>query len=115
MKLDVKELISKITNTPMVVEQGKNGDWNYRKWSNGMLEQWARLDQSNSATQHSFNGTYPIAFIEQPTLVASGGNYGNIDSGVRYCNATATAYDVYVTATWSAGAYLNAYVIGKWK
>lgn len=38
MKLDLKELIAKLTNTPIVVDEGTSGDWHYRVWSNGYCE-----------------------------------------------------------------------------
>lgn len=39
MKMNLKELISKLVNTPMVIEQGVDASgWSYRKWSDGMLE-----------------------------------------------------------------------------
>ena len=115
MKLDVKELLVKILKCDYVVEQGTSGSWTYRKWNSGTLEQWATMEQSASATQHNFNGNFAIPFIQKPVMVASGGNVSNIDSGVRYCNATATSYDIYVTATWSNASYLQVYAIGRWK
>lgn len=38
MKLDVKALIAKLVNTPMIVEEGTDGVWTYKKWSNGEYE-----------------------------------------------------------------------------
>ena len=46
MKLDLKELISKLTNTPMVVEEGTSGIWTYRKWSSGIAECWGSYSSS---------------------------------------------------------------------
>ena len=38
MKLDVKALIAKLVNTPMIVEEGTDGQWTYKKWSDGTYE-----------------------------------------------------------------------------
>lgn len=99
----------------VVVEVGKTGDWGFRKWSSGIAECWVRLDQSNSATQHNFNGNFPISFLARPSMVASGGNYGNVNSRVAYCNASATSYDVYTIGDWANGSFVQIYVIGWWK
>lgn len=50
MKLDLKELIAKLTNTPMVIEQGTSGIWTYRKWDSGIAECWGSYSSSVAIT-----------------------------------------------------------------
>lgn len=99
----------------VVIEVGKSGDWGFRKWLSGIAECWVRLEQSNSSTQHNFNGNFPISFTASPSIVASGGNNGNVNSRVAYCNASPTAYDVYTIGDWANSSFVQIYAIGWWK
>lgn len=38
--LDMKKALTKLMQTPMVVESGTNGIWAYRKWSDGTYDAW---------------------------------------------------------------------------
>lgn len=126
MKLDVKELIAKLTNTPMVVEQGTSGIWTYRKWSDGIAECWGLQAFSNLAmTTQEGSGYYaPLQtislpnglFISTPVVtlgVHEGGALGNFTIG----SLTTTQVSGYFWATRSVtkGVTLFIRVEGKWK
>lgn len=116
MKAELKELLARITNTPLVVETGTSGNWYYRKWSDGMAECWANFYDGTVTTSHQFTGNYPITFISIPCLQASGYNVAETDGGVRYArSASATNYEVYVKGSWNHDAYCYIYAIGRWK
>lgn len=123
MKLDLKELISKLTNTPMIVESGTSGIWTYRKWSNGIAECWGTYT-SGSVSATAVNGWYygvistnfPFTFMNVPVCVAS----GKWDTGVSWI----TARDVAVgsvtmhavkNGTGAAAVSARIYAIGTWK
>lgn len=55
--VSVKELLSKIVSTPMVVEQGTSGIWTYRKWSDGVYEVWGATTNSCAMT-NAYGSTY---------------------------------------------------------
>lgn len=40
-KAIIKTLLSKLLNTPLVIEEGTSGAWKYRKWSTGKTEAWS--------------------------------------------------------------------------
>lgn len=56
--LDLKALISKLVNTPLVIEQGTSGNWTYRKWSDGTAECWADVNSGSAPSNTSVNGWY---------------------------------------------------------
>lgn len=119
-----------------VIEFGGDGSsntWNYRKWSDGTLECWARFyidsmninsttgqlkyaDVSLTTTQR----TYPVAFTNWPTVTVSGNvtdangwvvmnntNYSKTQIGTMVAYSSASRTGVGVT--------VNVYAIGKWK
>lgn len=57
MKLDLKELTAKLTNTPIVVDEGTSGIWTYRKWSSGVYEVWGKTTNSCAMTT-AYGSTY---------------------------------------------------------
>lgn len=68
-----------------IVEQGISGDWNYRKWANGIAECWCKLEVTLKAySEHSYFYLYntDIEFPEGlfisvpiPTYLAGVGDY----------------------------------------
>ena len=107
MKADLKALLAKITNTPIVVEQGTNTSGSYRKWSNGTMEQWG-LEASASASAH--NVPFPKAFISTAyTVVCS--NTSGIQANFMPSSTNVAYFTVYPTAS----VQLFWIAIGKWK
>lgn len=126
MKLDLKELIAKLTNTPMVVEEGTSGIWTYRKWSNGIAECWGKFTRSSSlaASSHvAIGGALPSLFINNaPIATGCGGGQAQPNAFLAYTNVygSSGAYgiDCYIrnnggSACASQWAYF--YVKGTWK
>lgn len=125
MKLDVKELIAKITNTPMVVESGTSGIWTYRKWSNGIAECWGVWDGTLSHYV-TFAGWYGYSkaiglptslFISTPICTYSayvGNSFGL--TGTVTTNTTSNI-SCFAVANCSGSQTVRFYmrVIGKWK
>ena len=79
MKLDLKELISKLVNTPMVIEEGTSGIWTYRKWNSGVVECWGISTKTAAITTTWGNGyvspllsdSFPVdLFISKPSAVS---------------------------------------------
>lgn len=107
MKADLKALLAKITNTPIVVKQGTNTSGSYRKWSNGTMEQWG-LEASASASAH--NVSFPEAFISTDyTVVCS--NTSGVQANFMPSNTNVAYFTVYPTAS----VRLFWIAIGKWK
>ena len=107
MKAELKELLAKILNTPLVVEQDSNARGSYRKWSNGTMEQWG-LEASASASNHAVS--LPIAFIST-NYVVLGTNTSGTQANFMTSSASASSFYVYPAA--STRLYWIA--IGRWK
>ena len=58
--LSVKKILYKILEKPIIVEYGKSGMWNYRKWSDGTVECWGYKSISTNRTQWGNSGWYYI-------------------------------------------------------
>ena len=130
MKIDLKELISKLINTPMVVEEGTSGIWTYRKWSSGIAECWCRravtinfgqnITSSLYTSGNTTSTTYPNIFSSIDSIVCSGYNassngWATLVSGVTGSNNTiVTAY-----MGWNSGGNQTITIFinlkGKWK
>lgn len=99
-KAIIKTLLSKVLNTPLVIEQGTVDTWMYRKWSDGRAEAWG----------HRNRETYSI------TTVYGYGYYGaltqfsfppNVFTGVRGLQLT----PIDTSGTWTAiNSITNDYV-----
>lgn len=123
MKLNLKELISKLVNAPIVIEEGTDGIWTYRKWSNGTSECWARKSESVSCIVISspwIRGTmsstsFPSGlFNSTPTVLASGFGAEWVSLGTTTSTSISDMY-IYTVATGTATRYVWLYAIGKWK
>lgn len=128
MKLDLKALISKLVNAPLVIEQGTSGIWTYRKWSDGTSECWGifqatcAINTSSSAffgyRSNAVTTSFPTSlFVATPVV-----NAVNADSGgaiVDNTNGTSsTTFSVWFasgTSRSSSTRPVNVYAIGKWK
>lgn len=127
MKLDLKELISKLTNTPMVVESGTSGIWTYRKWSNGTAECWGITASTQKSVTSSYgNGYYaPQDTIPLPSGLFTSVNHAQttlIDAGgigtwfdLQSANTTNIQGYIYGIRANTTTFRIGAYVIGKWK
>lgn len=116
----------------IVVEQGTDGIWTYRKWSDGTAECWGGQSWTISSWS-AWNGWYystaspttnfPTGlFVSAPFLTASG-RTSNGDAGIYWRSATTISKDVVPTFGLmrpAAGAnnvtgYLYMHAIGRWK
>lgn len=126
MKADLKALLAKITNTPIIVEQGTSGNWTYRKWSNGTAECWESKSLGSVAiTSPEGYGYYagvPASYF--PTGLFTGGptiTFGVHGGGglVSFCPNTvaSTYYSGYLWCSASSTRSVTIYThaIGKWK
>lgn len=107
-----------------IVEQGTDGDWTYRKWSNGTAECW--LKKSFSVTIATVatswhrgqinNTSIPSGlFIESPLCIATSNNstYWVGVNGV----STSIIGNIYIydVVNGTSTVWLSVYLIGKWK
>lgn len=129
MKLDLKELISKILNTQpkdYIVEKGTSGTWTYRKWNSGIAECWG-VWSSGGATGSAVNGWYcrvlgaisfpTNLFISAPKLIPSIYFW---DTGYYFIGArdvSKTSFKLHIMKNGSGNASSNGavYAIGQWK
>lgn len=126
MKLDLKELIAKLTNTPMVVEQGTSGIWTYRKWSDGTAECWGTYSDTISHNGTVFGGYAYTVTVNFPTglFVALPVVEYSAYLGNQYA-LTGTINNAFTTSSVNLFAVCNTSgskstswfitVIGKWK
>ena len=107
-----------------IIEQGKSGEWMYRKWLNGLLECWTEYifkPINTGANEQTI--TYPITFAEDPIVQLTPGHNATLCSYVQNCNTSGNRPDIKsqlhmlvygVTSTeWNIG--INIYAVGKWK
>lgn len=110
---------------------GANNTWNYRKWSSGKLECWARfyidsMDISSTTGQLKYgnvsisNRTYPVAFISYPTVIVSGDVTGAngwvVMNNTNYSATQLGTMVAYSSASRTGvGVTVNVMAIGRWK
>ena len=129
MKMSVKELVSKLVNTPMVVERGTSGIWTYLKWSDGTAECWGVYAGSIAITstwgsiywgQLTGVPNFPFTFIYNPTVEmsthATNGNAwssGNINA----LSTTNCGEILFFSAAKQTSITVRAsiHAIGRWK
>lgn len=45
--LDMKKALTKLMKAPIVTQVGLSGRWQFRRWSNGMVEAWATIPKGS--------------------------------------------------------------------
>jgi hypothetical protein len=115
----------------MIVEQGKSGKWEYRKWSSGRAECWGAFSKTVYGSNWSewgslyqaeiiMNESYPIAFTDTPkeiaTLHCGAGGLLCCTSLGRSAGTTSAYFAVHPNILSSSYSFLlELYVVGKWK
>lgn len=118
---------------PLVIDEeisDGNNSWNYRKWSDGLLECWARfyissMNISNTSGQLRYasvsisNQNYPIAFTNYPTVTVSGnvtgGNGWVVMDNTSYSATKVGAMYAYSSASRTGvGVTVNIRAVGMW-
>lgn len=112
-----------------VVEQGTSGNWTYRKWDSGTLEQWYESGDTTYAittargnlyTGNWLSSTYPIEFVGYPRSSAS------VSLGTTAYAVFAQVDNRFTDTAWirgvcgssiasSSGYHFSIYAIGRWK
>lgn len=112
------ELLDKL-GFDYVVEQGKSGQWMYRKFKSGIAECWAKITFTpTTATGQLQSGvTFPFVFSEEPCVSVCGGvDYRN-DSHISYVNTHGggTGIDCYLVKNTSENyaRWIYVHAIGK--
>lgn len=128
--LNMKKLITKMIQSDFIVEEGISGNWNYRKWNSGLLEQWY-IGNPGSYTVGTARGslysggtityTYPIEFVGQYPAVVANAMLGT-SAWVVWAQASGLALntvDVRIVSSGSISANPNftvhIYAVGRWK
>lgn len=113
-------------NSKAIQESGGNANGRYIKFADGTLIQWFRTEVTNLAftaygTLYSatYNWTYPIAFVNNPTVCPGQFRWGTgaswcTASGVSQTAATLTGFDAYQRAS-GTRVVISAFAIGLWK
>lgn len=127
MKLDLKELIAKLTDTPMVIEEGTSGIWNYRKWSNGMAECWGTHGETITGYASGVAGLYSFTssqiafptglFIARPNVVygcTAGGGFAISGTNVSINTTNMYGYTL-ATQSGSQACLFDIKATGRWK
>ena len=110
--------------TDCVVDQGKSGNWYYRKWNSGFAECWANITTAVSMTTNAKYGVignlayqFPFTFTEVPVLTVNASIPGNYTE-IIYTTVVNNSGEVTVASTAAAGSQnvtLRLSVQGKWK
>lgn len=109
------ELIDKL-GVDYVTQQGKSGQWRYRRWKSGTFECWAspHYQTPGGGATRSFNLQYPVTFAEPPVVNVNVRNDGNNQCYVTYVENTTTYAEWYasgLTTTNDVDCFLH--VIGR--
>lgn len=113
-----------------VIAHGTSGNWTWRKWHSGIMEEWYRETRSSVAiTTRSGGGyyavvtngmSYPVAFLNgtYPVVqwsVQCDGGYGWIAPAYNYTNAYTGGAYIYSFSSVTKSFTYNIYAIGRWK
>lgn len=102
-----------------VIAQGVSGDWMYRKWSSGFLEQWGKI--TVNANSGAGTATFPQAFKDTAFMVFATGGYksGQPAYAESVQIASASTANVYIRnaagTTPSIQTTVDIYAAGYWK
>ena len=101
-----------------VTQQGKSGNWRYRRWKSGTYECWGRFSQQWASPSANglgaFKMSYPITFAEYPEFFVTARQDGNPSCWVGYVEHN-TGYAQWYVGGMFDGADLecNVYAIGR--
>ena len=112
--------------TDYVIEHGKVGVWNYRKWASGIAECWAYEEYENVSFSNALDGGYssgdiltelPITFINGASDTSIQGNANKFYVvGGTWIRDNVLYFDVFSLQNQTASKVdVRWYVIGKWK
>lgn len=129
-KAIIKTLLAKVLNTPLVIEEGTDGIWTYRKWSDGTAECWGSDTTTGTFTAWGNGFSHDIPprafptglFTEAPITIAMClvGGVGAISSiSANTGNKDSTPQVITFRPT-SAGSSTQTFItkyysLGKWK
>lgn len=121
---------------PSIVEQGSDGTWTYRKWTDGNAECWCKVQFNSPVTTElgnlftsdtisASNVTFPFTFTEMPVITATLSSMAAAcwlmpSSNTQAAQKTGTTqtgrYQIVRATSLSNGAFtINYYVRGKWR
>lgn len=115
--------------TDMIVEQGTDGDWTYRKWSSGFYECWGRFTETQIDIDAPWGNGYcvklgsvdnfPITFRSVPFVnITVQVTNGNGNGAYKNNTSTTNVGTIYIISSASATnvtAVTNVYAVGKWR
>lgn len=104
--------------TDYIVEQGKSGEWYYRKWKSGIGELWVNHHFTTTKQGYIEVGIkYPWVFTENPAGVVSAGVARRVTAQTGYVGSNRDNLDTYVIKDTndSLECWVSAHVIGKYK
>lgn len=128
-KAIIKTLLSKLLNTPLIIEEGTSGIWMYRKWSDGVAECWGNTGQASRAITNSYAGQYyqniyqalPSGLFNSVLSVVScradiGASNGDL-VGISLYNVNTAAIQgyIYTSRSVTLNAGFSFFVKGRWK
>ncbi len=110
----------------VIVEQGTDGDWTYRKWSNGIAECWGRKTGTANITTSwgqiyfasAFSQSLPTGlFIDVPSIqmLNHSSNSALVMGGSSISKDSFNIHLVRGTSQSNAAYSIGFYCIGKWK
>lgn len=127
---------AKIDSLPQVVESGSNSQLSYRKWSDGVVEMWGRIDtgkrfvcqtefEGHAFASEPFSVSWPVAIADtSPVLNANVSTDGNPDFFVLAVNVSPSSATFMFLANFNEGLHeygdtnnkiLHLTLHGRWK
>ena len=119
-------LLNKILGIDFIVEEGRENNWNYRKWNSGIAECWqytsamsiAMTAQSGTGYYYTAsNWTFPIGlFISAPAVtINTKAGSGLINACCNSITKDGMGFFVYCTVAHTVDIEFMNYAIGNWK
>lgn len=126
--LNVKKILTKLMQTPKVIESGTSGIWEYRKWSSGIAECWCHTDVFTGAFTTQWGSAYytPEKMYNFPSGLFLSGAYPTVtctvwDNGglgwatVKTLNYKQVGFILSNPASTTRSTQLYIQAQGKWK
>ena len=101
-----------------IVDQGKSGEWYYRKWKSGIGELWCNHNFTTTKQGYINVGIrYPWTFTDNPAGVVSAGVAGRVTAQTGYVGRNRDVLDTYVIkdTTQNLACWVSAHIIGNYK
>lgn len=126
----LSKMLNALCGQDYVVEQGKSGNWHYRKYNNGFAQCWGTqvisviIDNTSASyggyrSDTIYSSNFPFAFTETPSVMV-GIKDGSHGAWVTHCGGTSGTRIGFMLSAGTKGSSatnrtMHFVAEGKWK